>query len=62
MMIVTTVVTAALGIAVERAVEIQWGLPGLIGLLILRTGLRKRNFTCACVGATVLVTLVVTAV
>ncbi|GAB2879000.1 hypothetical protein [Streptomyces hainanensis] len=59
---VSTIALAALGIAVERAVDIQWGLPGLIGLLILRTGLRKRNFTCACVGTTVLVTLVVVAV
>ncbi|MDT0322128.1 MULTISPECIES: hypothetical protein [unclassified Streptomyces] len=61
-MIVSTIAVAALGIAVERAVDIQWGLPGLIGLLILRTGLRKRNFTCACVGTTVLVTLFVVAV
>ena len=37
--------------------EVQFGLPGVIGLLILRTGLRKRNFTCTCVGITVLVML-----
>ncbi len=56
-MLVSTIVIAALGITVERAVEIQFGLPGLIGLLILRTGMRKRNTTCTCVGATVLVML-----
>ncbi|MGK5533680.1 hypothetical protein [Streptomyces sp. URMC 129] len=58
-MLVSTITVAALGIAVERAVEIQFGLPGLIGLLILRTGMRKRNYTCTCVGTTVLVTLLV---
>ncbi|MDT0343373.1 hypothetical protein [Streptomyces litchfieldiae] len=58
-MLVSTIAVAAFGIAVERAVEIQFGLPGLIGLLILRTGVHRRNFTCACVGATVLVTLLV---
>ncbi|UCM89608.1 hypothetical protein [Streptomyces marincola] len=58
-MLVTTVIVAAFGIAVERAVEIQFGLPGLIGLLILRTGVRGRNFTCACVGTAVLATLLV---
>ncbi|RKN41811.1 hypothetical protein [Streptomyces hoynatensis] len=61
-MLVSTIAVAALGIAVERAVDIQWGLPGLIGLLILRTGLNKRNFTCACVGTTVLMTLAVVSV
>ncbi|WP_326597613.1 hypothetical protein [Streptomyces sp. NBC_01803] len=58
-MLVSTITVAAFGIAVERAVEIQFGLPGLVGLLILRTGLWKRNYTCACVGTTVLVTLLV---
>ncbi|WP_049567796.1 hypothetical protein [Streptomyces sp. SBT349] len=58
-MLITTITVAAFGIAVERAVEIQFGLPGLIGLLILRTGVRKRNYTCVCVGSTVLVTLLV---
>ncbi|GAA3848180.1 MULTISPECIES: hypothetical protein [Streptomyces] len=58
-MLVSTIIVAAFGIATEQAVEVQYGLPGLIGLLILRTGLRKRNFTCACVGTTVLVTLAV---
>ncbi|MGP4109998.1 hypothetical protein ACTWP5_03655 [Streptomyces sp. 4N509B] len=56
-MLVSTIVVAALGILVERAVEIQYGLPGLIGLLILRTGIRHRSSNCACVGATVLAML-----
>jgi hypothetical protein len=58
-MLVSTVAVAAVGLAIERAVEIQFGLPGLIGLLILRTGVRNRNVTCASVGATVLVMLLV---
>ncbi|RBM17857.1 MULTISPECIES: hypothetical protein [Streptomyces] len=58
-MLVTTIAVAAFGIAVERMVEIQFGLPGLIGLMILRTGVRTRNYTCVCVGSTVLVTLLV---
>ncbi|WP_059005799.1 hypothetical protein [Streptomyces specialis] len=58
-MLISTITVAALGIAVERAVEIQFGLPGLVGLLILRTGLQRRNYTCAWVGTTVLVTLLV---
>ncbi|MDT0305560.1 hypothetical protein RM780_01080 [Streptomyces sp. DSM 44917] len=58
-MLVSTITVAAFGIAVERAVEIQFGLPGLIGLLILRTGMRRRNRTCTSVGATVLLTLLV---
>ncbi|MEV1010790.1 MULTISPECIES: hypothetical protein [Streptomyces] len=61
-MLVSTIAVAALGIALERAVEGHLGFPGLIGLLILRTGLGRRNFTCTCVGASVLVTLVVTGV
>ncbi|AKG44464.1 hypothetical protein H7827_12590 [Streptomyces sp. JH002] len=56
-MIVSTIIAAALAIVVDEAVEVQFGLPGVIGLLILRTGLRKRNFTCICVGITVLVML-----
>jgi hypothetical protein len=58
-MIVSEIAVAAFGIAAERAVETQFGLPGLIGLMILRTGIRRRNTTCAWVGATVLVTLLV---
>jgi hypothetical protein len=60
-MLVSTIVVAAVGIVLERAVELQYGLPGLIGLLIMRTGFRKRNVTCTAVGVTVLVTLAVSA-
>jgi hypothetical protein len=61
-MLVSTIVVAALGVVAEQAVEIQFGLPGIIGLLILRTGIRHRNTNCACVGATVLVMLALRAV
>lgn len=56
-MLVSTIVVATLGLMVERAVEIQFGLPGLIGLVILRIGIRHRNANCACIGATVLIML-----
>ncbi|WP_129841770.1 hypothetical protein [Streptomyces sp. RFCAC02] len=59
-MLVSTIVVAALGIALERAIEGHLGFAGLIGLLILRTGLGRRNFTCTCVGTSVLATLVLT--
>ncbi|MGP3968481.1 hypothetical protein [Streptomyces sp. 6N223] len=61
-MLVSTIVVAALGVVAEQAVEIQFGLPGIIGLLILRTGIRHRNTNCACIGATVLVMLALHAV
>lgn len=56
-MLVSTLFAAALAMTVERVVEIQLGLPGVIGLLLLRTGIRKRNAACASVGATVLAML-----
>lgn len=56
---VSTIAVAALAILVERAVETQFGLAGVIGLMILRSGFRNRNFTCASVGMTVLVMLIV---
>lgn len=58
-MLVSTIIVAAVGLMMERAVEVQYGLPGLIGLLILRTGYHQRNATCTAVGATVLATLAV---
>jgi hypothetical protein len=61
-MLVSTIAVAALSVVAEQAVEIQFGLPGLIGLLILRTGLRHRNANAACVGVTVLVMLAYSAV
>jgi hypothetical protein len=61
-MLVSTIAVAIVGLVAEQAVEIQYGLPGLVGLLILRTGVRNRNANCACVGATVLVMLALSAV
>jgi hypothetical protein len=61
-MLVSTIAVAAVGLVVEQAVEIQFGLPGIIGLLILRIGIRHRNTNAACVGATVLVMLALSAV
>ncbi|GAA1933019.1 hypothetical protein GCM10009716_45300 [Streptomyces sodiiphilus] len=58
-MLISTLTVAALAIMVERAVETQFGIAGVIGLMVLRTGLRKRNVTCVCVGLTVLVMLAV---
>lgn len=58
-MLVSTLIVGILAVAVERAVEAEFGLPGIIGLMMLRTGIRKRNLTIACVGVTVLVMLVV---
>ncbi|MDB1087949.1 hypothetical protein PJ985_10265 [Streptomyces sp. ACA25] len=57
-MVTSTLVVAVLAIVVERVVETRFGLAGVIGLLLLRTGIRHRNATCGCVGATVLLMLV----
>ncbi|WP_165984885.1 hypothetical protein [Streptomyces sp. YIM 98790] len=57
-MLVQVLVLAALGLAVEKAVETQFGLAGVIGLLLLRIGVSTRNAVCGSIGATVLVMLV----
>ncbi|SFC26461.1 hypothetical protein [Streptomyces aidingensis] len=57
-MLTQVLVLAALGLAVEKAVETQFGLAGVIGLLLLRIGVSRRNAVCASIGATVLVMLV----
>jgi hypothetical protein len=57
-MLVSTLTVAALAIMLEKVVETQFGVAGVIGLMLLRTGIRKRNITCASVGLTVLVMLV----
>lgn len=56
-MLVSALAVAALALLVERAVEFQLGLPGVIGLMVLRTGISKRSAAVAAVGATVLIML-----
>jgi hypothetical protein len=57
-MLVTALALAALALLVERIVELQLGLPGIIGLMLLRTGFSKRSAAVGSVGATVLIMLV----
>ena len=57
-MLVSALTLAALALLVERIVEVQLGLPGIIGLMLLRTGYSKRSAAVGGVGATVLVMLV----
>lgn len=56
-MLVTALFLAALGLLAERVVEVQLGLPGVIGLMLLRTGISRRSAAVGGVGATVLVML-----
>jgi hypothetical protein len=55
--LVSALAVAALALLVERVVEVQLGLPGVIGLMLLRTGVSKRSAAVAGVGATVLIML-----
>jgi hypothetical protein len=57
-MLATALAVAALALLVEQVVEIQLGLPGVIALMLVRTGISKRSAAVGAVGATVLIMLV----
>ncbi|MFX4291632.1 MULTISPECIES: hypothetical protein [Streptomyces] len=58
-MIVTSLLVAALAVAVERVVEVQLGLPGIVGMLLLRTGITTKSGACVIVGSVLLFALVI---
>lgn len=57
-MLITELVVVGLTISVEQLVETQFGVPGLIALLLMRTGVVKRSFGCVVVGVAVMAALV----
>ncbi|WP_103504674.1 MULTISPECIES: hypothetical protein [Streptomyces] len=58
-MLVTGLLVAALAVFVERLVEVQLGLPGVVGLLLLRTGLTTKSGVCVSIGTLLLIVLVI---
>lgn len=48
---------AAAIVAFEQLVELEFGVVGLVGFLLLTVGLKAQHAGCSCAGALVLATL-----